>query len=71
MKKIQDAVPMRNDQILAFQSFEATIPGELVAEWRAAVELWESDSNTPNPFKQGCTGIGKKYTGSIFLVRPV
>jgi hypothetical protein len=42
---------MRNDQILAFQSFEATIPGDLVAEWRAAVELWESHSNAPNPFK--------------------
>jgi len=51
MKKIQDVVPMRNDQILAFQSFEATIPLELVAKWRAAVELWESDSNAPNPFK--------------------
>ena len=42
---------MRNDQILAFQSFEATVPAELVAEWRAAVELWERDSNAPNPFK--------------------
>ena len=51
MKKIQDAAPMRNDQILAFQSFEATVPTELVAEWQAAVELWERDSNAPNPFK--------------------
>jgi len=51
MKKIQDAVPMRNDQILAFQSFQATIPVELVAQWSAAVELWEKDSNAPNPFK--------------------
>ena len=51
MKKIQDAAPMRNDQILAFQSFEATVPVELVAEWRTAVELWERDSNVPNPFK--------------------
>jgi hypothetical protein len=51
MKKIQDAVPMRNDQILAFQSFQATIPVELVAQWSAAVELWEKDSNAFNPFK--------------------
>ena len=48
MKKIQDAAPMHNDQILAFQ---ATVPAELVAEWQAAVELWERDSNAPNPFK--------------------
>lgn len=51
MKRIRDAVPMRNDQILAFQSFQATIPAELVAQWSAAVELWEKDSNAPNPFK--------------------
>ena len=51
MKKIQDAAPMHNKQILVFQSFEATIPAEMVAEWRAAVELWERDSNAPNPFK--------------------
>lgn len=42
---------MHNEQILAFQSFEATIPAEMVAEWRPAVELWERDSNAPNPFK--------------------
>ena len=42
---------MRNDQILAFQAFEETIPEELVAQWRAAVELWENNSNAPNPFK--------------------
>lgn len=51
MKKIQDAVPMRNDQIIAFQDFEATISDELVTQWRAAVELWEEDPNAPNPFK--------------------
>ena len=51
MKKIQDAAPMRNDQIIAFQSFEATIPVKLVSQWHTAVELWEKDSNAPNPFK--------------------
>jgi hypothetical protein len=51
MKKIRDVVPMRNDPILAFQSFEAMIPFELVSQWRAAVELWEKDSNSPNPFE--------------------
>jgi len=30
MKKIQDAVPMRNEQIISFQDFQATIPEELV-----------------------------------------
>jgi len=51
MKKIQDTAPMRNDQLLAFQDFEATIPADLVAQWREAVELWEADSSAPNPFK--------------------
>jgi hypothetical protein len=51
MKKIQDAAPMRNDQIMAFQSFEATIPAELVTQWLTAVELWEKDPKAPNPFR--------------------
>lgn len=65
MKKIQDAVPMRNDQILAFQSFQATIPVELVAQWSAAVELWENDSNAPNPFK-----AEKRCKEKFFLLLP-
>jgi hypothetical protein len=51
LKKIQDAAPTRNEQILAFQGFEATISGELVAQWRVVVELWEQDPTAPNPFK--------------------
>jgi len=51
MKKIQDAAPMRNDQILAFRDFKATIPADVVAQWHQAVELWEADSSVPNPFK--------------------
>jgi hypothetical protein len=51
MKKIQDVAPMWNEKILEFQGFEATIPVELVAQWCAAVELWEKDSTAPNPFK--------------------
>jgi len=65
MKKIQDAVPMRNDQILAFQSFQATIPDELVAQWSAAMELWEKDSNAPNPFK-----VEKRCKEKFFLLLP-
>ena len=42
---------MRNEQFLEFQGFEATVPVELVAQWRVAVELWERDSTAPNPFK--------------------
>jgi len=42
---------MRNDQILAFQAFQATVPSELVAQWVAAVELWEKDPKAPNPFR--------------------
>lgn len=51
MKKIQDAVPMQNEQIVAFQDFKATISNELVTQWCSAVELWEEDPNAPNPFK--------------------
>ena len=64
-EKIWDVVPMHNNQILAFQSFQATIPVELVAQWSAAVELWEKDSNTPNPFK-----VEKRYKEKCFQLLP-
>jgi hypothetical protein len=62
MKKIQDAVPTRNDHIVALKELESTISPESLAQWRTAVELWERDSNAPNPFKAErrsacCTGV--------------
>ena len=42
---------MRNKLIIAFQDFEVTILVELVSQWCQAVELWEENSNAPNPFK--------------------
>ena len=51
MKKIQDVAPMHNNRILAFRIFEPMIPFELVSQWWAAVELWETDSNATNPLE--------------------
>ena len=42
---------MQNKLIIAFQDFELTILVELVSQWCQAVELWEENSNVPNPFK--------------------
>jgi hypothetical protein len=52
---------MWNEQFLAFQGFEATVPVELVAPWHMAVELWEKDSTAPNPFK-----VEKRHKPFIF-----
>jgi len=51
MKKVQDAVPMRNDHIAALEEFESTMSPDSLVQWRMAVELWEKDSSAPNPFK--------------------
>jgi len=51
MKKMQDAVPMRNDHIAALEELETTMSQDSLVEWRMAIELWEKDSNAPNPFK--------------------
>jgi hypothetical protein len=65
MKKIQDAAPMHNEQFLAFQSFEATIPVKLVAQWHAVVELWEKGPTAPNPFK-----VEKRHKPLVFPLFP-
>lgn len=51
MKKIRDAVPTRNDHIIALEELESTISPDSLTQWRTAVELWERDSSAPNPFK--------------------
>ena len=51
MKKIQDAIPARNDHIVALEELESTISPDSLMQWQIAVELWEQDSNVPNPFK--------------------
>jgi len=51
MKRVQDAVPMRNDHIVALEELESTMSQDSLVQWRTAVELWEKDSNAPNPFK--------------------
>jgi hypothetical protein len=51
MKKVRDAVPLRNDHIVALEELESTMLQDSLVQWRTAVELWEKDSNAPNPFK--------------------
>ena len=51
MKKVQDAVPLRNDHIVALEELESTMSQDSLVQWRTAVELWENDSTAPNPFK--------------------
>ena len=51
MKKIQDAISAQNDHIVALEELESTISPDSLMQWQIAVELWEQDSNVPNPFK--------------------
>jgi hypothetical protein len=51
MKKVREAVPTRDDHIVALDELESTIAPDNLTQWRIAVELWERDSNAPNPFK--------------------
>ena len=67
LKKIQDAVPARNEHIVALQDLESGLPPEKVAAWTIAVDLWESDSSQPNPFESttksmSCFGYSYYYT---------
>lgn len=51
MKKIRDVAPCVTTRFWHSEGFEPMIPLELVSQWRAAVKLWEKDSNAPHPFK--------------------
>lgn len=45
---------------MALEELETTMSQDSLVEWRTAVELWEKDSNAPNPFKatRRCTYVG-------------
>jgi len=66
MKKVRDAAPMRNDHIVALEELETTMSQDSLVEWRTAVELWEKDSNAPNPFKATRRST---YSGYVNLLR--
>ena len=51
LKKIQDAVPTRNEHILALEDLESVLPLEKMAAWKNALERWEKNSSCPNPFE--------------------
>ncbi|OSC96771.1 hypothetical protein PYCCODRAFT_1472340 [Trametes coccinea BRFM310] len=48
--KIKKAVPERNAQVSAFEELNAALPKDVTAAWRRAVELWETNPSSPNPF---------------------
>ncbi|OBZ70058.1 hypothetical protein A0H81_09617 [Grifola frondosa] len=50
LTKIKEAGEERNEQMLAFQEFEAALPAKHVARWKKAVEIWEKDPTQCNPF---------------------
>lgn len=43
-------MPDRSELVWAYHEFSDSLPVESVAKWRAAVEAWEQDNNSPNPF---------------------
>ena len=50
MRKVKEAVPARDEHVLAFEEFNAALPEASTKEWTACVEAWEQDRTKPNPF---------------------
>ncbi|OJT08336.1 hypothetical protein TRAPUB_763 [Trametes pubescens] len=50
LRKIKKAVPERDAHTLAFEQYHSSLPAEATARWRSAVEAWEADNKSPNPF---------------------
>ena len=68
LKKIQEAVPPRNEHIIALQDLESRLPPEKVSTWTTALELWESDSSHPNPFEATTKSKSIGVTGITLLI---
>jgi hypothetical protein len=49
-RKMRDAVPERNKQVAHYELFQLSFLSEQIAEWTAAVESWEKDQSSVNPF---------------------
>ncbi|KZS99651.1 uncharacterized protein LAESUDRAFT_765307 [Laetiporus sulphureus 93-53] len=45
------AVSERNEQTAAFEDLTSSLPASRVAKWKAAIEAWEEDRSSANPFK--------------------
>jgi hypothetical protein len=50
LRKVKEAVPARDQHLLAFEEFNMSLPEASVKEWSTCVEAWEDDNTKPNPF---------------------
>jgi hypothetical protein len=50
LRRVKEAVPARDEHLLAFEEFNAALPAASTKEWTACIEAWELDNTKPNPF---------------------
>ena len=55
-RKILDAVREMAVHTIGHQELEQTLHEDSIAEWMAAIELWEADTSLPNPFEVASSG---------------
>ena len=60
-RKILDAAREMAVHTIGHQELEQTLHEDNIAEWTAAIELWEADTSLPNPFEVTSSG-----TASVF-----
>jgi hypothetical protein len=51
LRKIKEAIPMREEHDYNLQQLESVIDMRTLKRWKVEVEAWESDSTKPNPFE--------------------
>lgn len=50
LRRVQVAVPGRDDHVADFYAFTESLPAASILEWTEWVEGWEKDPDRPNPF---------------------
>lgn len=55
-KKIQDTAKARSEHRSDLVDFEASIPPNVLTTWRETVMSWETNADSPNPYKSDSNG---------------
>ncbi|KAG1787814.1 uncharacterized protein HD556DRAFT_1312409 [Suillus plorans] len=56
-RKMEEAMKWKREHRAALWDLEATIQPALLDEWRSAIEIWEEDNTSPNPFESKVASI--------------
>ncbi|KZS99363.1 uncharacterized protein LAESUDRAFT_765630 [Laetiporus sulphureus 93-53] len=57
LSKVKNVIDECSTHVTAFKEFITALPTASIEQWTKAVETWEKDRSSPNPYKVTCKAV--------------